>query len=134
MCIRDRPSTEADIQIVPGNEAGASDIVIAWKQSFPLRLTLAVNDGGFDSTGKYQGSITVAGDHLLALNDLFYASFNHDLGGGQAGKRGTRGSTLHYSLPWDYWMLGATTSACLLYTSRCVEETGPGSAAPAVGS
>lgn len=111
------PSTEADIQIVPGDEVGVSDIVIAWKQAFPLRLTLAVNDGGFDSTGKYQGSITVAADHLLALNDLFYASFNHDLGGGQEGERGTRGNTLHYSLPWDYWMLGATTSSYRYYQS-----------------
>lgn len=73
------PSAEADIQIVPAEGLGESDLVITWKQAFPLRLTLSANDGGSDSTGRYQGSVTVSGDHLLTLNDLFYASFNHDL-------------------------------------------------------
>ena len=105
------PTAEADIQIVPGDALGESDIVITWKQVFPLRLTLSAHDGGSDATGKYQGSATVSGDHLLTLNDLFYASFNQDLGGGEAGRRGTRGHTLHYSLPFGYWTLGATSSA-----------------------
>lgn len=105
------PTAEADIQIVPGDQPGESDVVITWKQAFPLRLTLSANDGGAKSTGKYLGSVTVSGDNLLALNDLFYASFNHDLGGGPSGDRGTRGHTLHYSLPWDYWLFGVTASA-----------------------
>jgi len=108
------PTAEADIQIAPaeGPDArpGESDIVIAWKQAFPLRLTLAADDAGSRSTGKYQGSVTVSGDHLLTLNDLFYLSFNHDLGGGQSGDRGTRGGAMHYSLPIGYWQLGATIS------------------------
>lgn len=105
------PTAEADIQIVPGEALGESDVVITWKQAFPLRLTLSANDGGSDATGKYLGSVTVSGDHLLTLNDLFYASANHDLGGGQSGERGTRGHTLHYALPFGYWTLGATSSA-----------------------
>lgn len=107
------PTAEADIQIVPADEPGESDLVIAWKQAFPLRLTLSANDGGSRSTGKHLGSVTVSGDHLLALNDLFYASFNRDIGGDHArddGKRGTKGHTLHYSLPWDYWLFGVTAS------------------------
>ena len=105
------PTAEADIQIVPADAVGESDLVITWKHAFPLRVSLSANDGGSSSTGKYQGSVTVSGDHLLALNDLFYASFNHDLGGGESGQRGTRGHNLHYSLPFGYWLLGATTSA-----------------------
>lgn len=104
------PTAEADIQIVPADEPGESDLLIAWKQAFPLRLTLNVNDGGAKTTGKYLGSVTVSGDHLLMLNDLFYASFNHELGGGESGSRGTHGHTLHYSLPYDYWLFGVTTS------------------------
>lgn len=104
------PTAEADIQIVPAEALGESDLVITWKQAFPLRLTLSANDGGSDSTGRYQGSATISGDHLLTLNDLFYVSFNHDLGGGDAGKRGTRGHTVHYSLPWGYWLFSATAS------------------------
>lgn len=105
------PTAEADIQIVPAEAVGESDLLITWKQAFPLRLTLAANDGGSDSTGRYQGSATVSADHLLTLNDLFYVNFNHDLGGGDSGERGTRGRTAHYSLPWDYWLLSMTTSA-----------------------
>ena len=106
------PSAEADIQILPADEPGESDVLITWKQSFPLRLTLSVNDGGSKSTGKYLGSVTVSGDHLLALNDLFYASFNRELGthGSEEGHRGTRGHIFHYSLPYDYWLFGVTAS------------------------
>ena len=103
------PTVEADIEIVPGEQIGESDLVISWRQSFPLRLTLSADDGGIETTGKYQGSVTVSADNPLGLNDLFYASFNHDLGGG--GGRGTRGYTAHYALPWDYWLLSATASA-----------------------
>lgn len=105
------PTAEADIQIVPGDQPGESDLLIAWKQAFPFRITLSANDSGSGSTGKYQGSVTLSGDHLLTLNDLFYFSYNHDLGGGDEGERGTRGHTLHYSLPFGYWLLSATTSA-----------------------
>jgi hemolysin activation/secretion protein len=105
------PTAEADIEIVPAEAVGESDLVIKWKQAFPLRLTLSANDGGSRTTGKYQGSVTVSADNPLGLNDLFYASFNHDLGGGDAGDRGTRGDTIHYSLPFGYWLLGATSSA-----------------------
>jgi len=104
------PTAEADIQIVPGDQPGESDLVIAWKQAFPFRLSLSANDGGSKSTGKYQGSATVSTDDLLTLNDLFYVSVNQDLGGGDPGERGTRGHTVHYSLPFGYWMLGATSS------------------------
>lgn len=106
------PTAEADIQIVPADEPGESDLLITWKQAFPLRLTLNANDGGSKSTGKYLGSVTVSGDHLLTLNDLFYASFNRELGthGSDDGRRGTRGHTLHYSLPYDYWLFGVTAS------------------------
>lgn len=103
------PTVEADIEIVPGEQVGDSDLVITWKQAFPLRLTLSADDGGLKTTGKYQGSVTVAADNPLRLNDLFYASFNHDLDGG--GERGTQGYTAHYALPWNYWLLSATASA-----------------------
>jgi hemolysin activation/secretion protein len=105
------PTVETDIQIVPGETPGTSDLVVVWKQAFPLRLTLSANDGGSETTGKYQGSVTVSGDHLLALNDLFYASFSSDLGGGKSGERGTRGHTVHYSLPFGYWSASLTRSA-----------------------
>lgn len=117
------PTAEADIKIVPaepinGRDAAPdeSDLVIAYKQGFPARVSLSVDDGGSKSTGKYQGSVSVSLDNFLTLNDLFYVTLSRDLGGGQmplnvSGKaQGTRGNTAHYSVPFGYWTVGATVS------------------------
>jgi hemolysin activation/secretion protein len=105
------PSVDADIQIEPAQAAEAmdqSDLVISYQQRAPARLSLTADDSGSKSTGKYQGSATVSLDNPLGLSDLFYLTLSHDLGGGDEGARGTRGYTAHYSLPLDYWLLGAT--------------------------
>lgn len=108
------PTVEADIRIVPASASGArpgeSDVVIAWRQRFPARLSLSLDNGGSKSTGKYQGAVALSLDNPLTLNDLFYASFNHDLGGGEDGDRGSKGHTLHYSVPYGYWQLAFTSS------------------------
>lgn len=104
------PTAEADIRIEPGTSPATSDWVVRHQQSFPLRLTLSADDSGSPGTGIYQGSATVSWDAPLGLNDLFYATQNQDLGGGEDGNRGTRGQSLHYSLPWGYWSLGLTHS------------------------
>lgn len=109
------PTAEADIQIEPAQgddvKPGESDIVIRYRQALPFRVTMSLDDSGFDSTGKYQAGVTLSGDNLLTLNDVFYVNFNHDLGGGDAGDRGSRGHTVHYSLPYGYWLFGATASS-----------------------
>jgi hemolysin activation/secretion protein len=109
------PTVEADIQIEPaegeGAKPGESDIVIRYRQALPFRVTLSLDDSGFDSTGKYQAGVTLSGDNLLTLNDVFYVNFNHDIGGGDAGEGGSRGHTVHYSLPYGYWLFGATASS-----------------------
>ncbi|KPC54396.1 ShlB/FhaC/HecB family hemolysin secretion/activation protein [Amantichitinum ursilacus] len=108
------PTAEADIQITPADGAdaqpGQSDLVISWQQAFPFRVNLSADDSGSKSTGKYQGSITVSYDDWWTLNDLFYVTYNHDLGVG-AGGRGTHGYTVHYEIPYGYWMLGLTNSS-----------------------
>lgn len=115
------PTAEADIQIKPAEGAdavpGESDLIIDYAQAMPFRLSVSVDDSGSKATGKYQSSLTFSYDNLLTLNDLFYLSLNHDLGGGNAGERGTRGSTVHYSIPLGYWLLGATVSDSRYYQS-----------------
>lgn len=107
------PTADANIQIEPASEGkpGQSDVVIGYRQRFPLRISLGLDDSGLNSTGKYIGNTTLSGDNLLALSDMFYVNYNHDLGGGDPGKRGTKGYTAYYSVPWDYWLLSATTSS-----------------------
>ncbi len=104
------PSVQADIQIVPGDEPGHSDLLIDWTQGRPVRLSLSVDDSGSRSTGRYQGSATLSVDNPLQLNDLFYVGLQGSLGGGDPGARGTRGSSLHYSLPWGRALLAIDVS------------------------
>ncbi|MFF7062550.1 ShlB/FhaC/HecB family hemolysin secretion/activation protein [Pseudomonas sp. NPDC008258] len=108
------PTAQADIRIAPASgrnaKPGESDVIIAWRQRFPARLSLSVDNGGSKTTGKYQGAVALSLDNPLSLNDLFYASFNHDLGGGESGDKGSKGHTLHYSLPFGYWQLAVTSS------------------------
>lgn len=91
-------------------QPGQTDLLIRWKQRIPFRLSLSADDSGSRSTGKYLGSATISWDHWLALNDLLYVSFNHDLGGGDSGARGTQGYVAHYALPLGYSLLGLTVS------------------------
>lgn len=109
--LRRLPSGDADIRIEPGEAPGESDIVIERKQGFPLRLSLALDDSGSRSTGKYMGAASLAWDNPLGLGDLFHASLIHDLGGGERGRRGTEGHSLHYSVPFGYWLFSLNASA-----------------------
>ncbi len=115
------PTANTDIQAMPtdGPDAspGESDLVIAWKQDMPLRLSLSADDSGGKYTGKYKGSATLSYDHWWTLNDLFYLSLNHDLGGGEKARKGTRGYTVHYEVPYGYWFLGVTSSSYDYYQS-----------------
>lgn len=104
------PTADADIQITPADQPDHSDLVITYQSTTPVRLSLALDDSGGKSTGRYQTSATFSWDNPLGLNDLFYVSPNHDAGGGEPGPRGTRGYTMHYSIPYGYWMLGTTFS------------------------
>lgn len=106
------PTAEADIQIEPSTapdaRPGDSDLVVRYGRAMPLRTTLSLDDGGTDATGRLQAGLTVAWDNPLGLNDLFYASLNHDAF--NHGGQGTDGRTVHYSVPFGDWLLSATAS------------------------
>ncbi|THF66566.1 ShlB/FhaC/HecB family hemolysin secretion/activation protein [Pseudothauera nasutitermitis] len=108
------PTADADIRIEPADgpdaRPGESDVVIVYRQGFPFRLMLNADDSGSESTGKYQGSVTLSADNLFALNDLLYYSHNQDLGGGESGKRGSDGYAFHYSVPHGHWLFALSAS------------------------
>ena len=109
------PSAEANISIVSaqGTDAlpGQSDVIIEWTQALPFRLNLSLDDAGSKYTGKRQAAVTLAYDHWWTLNDLFYVSVHQAVGGGLSGERGAQSHTVHYSVPWQNWLLSATASA-----------------------
>ena len=110
------PTADADIQIeasaAPDAKPGDSDLVVAYTRKpsalGPLRVSLSLDDGGTESTGKTQAGATVAWDNPLGINDLFYLSLNQDAFNHQG--QGTAGQTVHYSVPYGHWLLSTTAS------------------------
>jgi hemolysin activation/secretion protein len=99
------PGTEADIQIVPGAQAGESDLVIKWTTGRGYRVSLSADDSGTQSTGTYQGGVTLSLDNPSGLHDLFYVTLNRNLpGDSPSAAHGTKGYALHYSIPYGYWL------------------------------
>lgn len=94
------PTADVEIDIANTDRPDQSDLVIHWRQKLPLRLNLSLDDSGTRGTGRYQSSATVSLDGPFGLNDLFYVGVQGDLGGGDPGRRGTNGQSLHYSVPW----------------------------------
>lgn len=108
------PTADADIQITPSTSTdalpGDSDVIIDWKQKLPFRLNISADDAGNKNTGKYLTTATFSYDHWFTLNDLFYVTAIQDVGGGLPGTRGTHGHTVHYSVPWESWLISATAN------------------------
>lgn len=110
------PTAEADIQIEPSTAAdakpGDSDLVVKYVQSKKWRIALSLDDSGTEATGRYQAGATLSLDNPFGLNDLFYVSANHNINNHAFGDpaKGTEGQTVHYSLPYGYWLLGLTAS------------------------
>jgi hemolysin activation/secretion protein len=110
------PTAEADIQIEPSTapnaRPGDSDLVVKYVQAKKWRVALSLDDSGTKATGRYQASATVSVDNPFGLNDLFYLSANHSINSHFLSEPsyGTEGQTVHYSLPYGYWMLGFTAS------------------------
>jgi hemolysin activation/secretion protein len=97
------PSQDADMQIVPGDSPGESDVVINRKHGPSWKLTTTLDDAGTDGTGKLQGSLNLSIDNLLGINDLFNMGINNDAGN-NGGSRGTQGNNAYYSMPFGNFL------------------------------
>ena len=102
------PTVSTQMELVPGDKPGESDVVISRRQSKMWRLGLSVDDSGTKTTGRDQGGATLYLDNLLSLSDSFYASGGHDING--KGKYGSRNFLLSYSIPFGYWLLSTSLS------------------------
>ncbi len=101
-------SQDVDMQIVPTEVPGVSDVVISVKRAKPWTVVAAVDNSGTRSTGKLQGNLSLSLDNPLGLNDLFNVGYSQDLDFSNKG-HGTHGWNGFYSVPWGYWT--ATVSA-----------------------
>lgn len=102
------PTVQAALDIAPGDEPGESDVMLTFKQKRMWRLGASFDDSGTVETGRHQAGLTFYLDNPLSLGDLFYISAGHDIKGKT--RKGTRNQTIHYSIPFGYWMFSATGS------------------------
>lgn len=107
------PTANANMQIIPGDKPGESDVVITRNQSKYWRVGLSLDDSGTKDTGRYQGGMTIYLDNPLALSDMFYVSGGHDIDG--KGKYGSKNYLFSYSVPFGYWSLSSTISGNQYY-------------------
>jgi hemolysin activation/secretion protein len=103
------PTVQANMEIIPGEQPGESDIALSWKQERMWRIGASLDDSGTKSTGRYQGGLTLSLDNPFSLSDLFYISGSSDLQ--NQGGKGTKNITGHYSVPFGYWMAGVTANS-----------------------
>ncbi|AIY40130.1 Channel-forming transporter/cytolysins activator of TpsB family [Collimonas arenae] len=103
------PSQDVDMQIVPGDVPGESDVVINVKRSKPWKLTGTLDDSGSKSTGKLQAGLNLAVDNPLGLNDMFNVGLSTDADR-KAGQRGTSGNNIYYAVPVGYWNFSVSGS------------------------
>ncbi|UNK63203.1 ShlB/FhaC/HecB family hemolysin secretion/activation protein [Buttiauxella ferragutiae] len=103
------PTVNASMDIVPGDKPGESDIVMTRHQERMWRVDTSLDDSGSQTTGEYQGNLTLSLDNPFSLSDLFYLSGSHNLDGNGGGKS-SRSLTGHYSVPFGYWLAGVTGS------------------------
>ena len=115
--LRRNPTVSAELRIEPADSPNESDVVVVWRQRLvPWRLAVSVDDAGNRATGRYQGSVTVAGDNPFGLSDLFYLNVSRAIGhrpkvvgeDGAQVKSGTTGIVVHYSVPFGNWLYAVT--------------------------
>ena len=108
------PTADADFSIAPSSrmaEPGYSDIQVKWQQDKRWRLSASVDDSGQESTGVYQGNVTLSLDNPTWQNDLLYLSYNHNLdGSGDGEDNGSWGYNIGYVLPINNTQLTLTHS------------------------
>lgn len=109
--LRRLPGAETNIDIAPGANPGGSELRVHWSQPQPLRASLTLDDAGSRATGRYRTTLGLDYDNPLRLGDRFHASIGRALPwDGIDTSHGSRDTTLHYDLPWGYWLLGLTHS------------------------
>ena len=107
--IKRLPSVETDIEILPVDtgKPGESQLQIAWQQSGKkTRYVPNFDNSGSQTTGEFQGGLSIAYDNLFGLHDITRISINQDVGGARPLDGSSESYGLSYSMPYGYWNLG----------------------------
>jgi hemolysin activation/secretion protein len=96
------PSQDVDMQIVPGDIPGESDVVISLQRDKPWKLFANIDDSGAKGTGQWQSGLTFVMDNPLGLSDMLNIGVSTDADR-RGDRRGTNGSNFYYAVPVGYW-------------------------------
>lgn len=102
-------SQDVDMQIMPADNMGESDIIIAVKRGKPWKIIATLDDTGAKGTGKNQSGVQFGWDNPLGANDMLNIGINTDADRNSR-MRGTQGNNLTYSIPFGYWTTSLSAS------------------------
>ncbi|RXZ36331.1 ShlB/FhaC/HecB family hemolysin secretion/activation protein [Oxalobacteraceae bacterium CAVE-383] len=103
------PSQDVDMQIVPGDAPGQSDIVIGIRRAKPWKLFVNLDDSGAKGTGQWQSGLSFALDNPLGLSDMLNIGISTDADR-RGTQRGTNGRSIYYAVPVGYWNFAVSAS------------------------
>lgn len=95
------PSNQAQMELIPGQAAGGSDVVVKNAPQKPWRASLSRSNDGQDSTGEQQWATSLEWDSPLGLADQLMLRSGHDAVSDH--QRSSDNIFANYNLPWGWW-------------------------------
>ncbi|MFK3740902.1 ShlB/FhaC/HecB family hemolysin secretion/activation protein [Massilia sp. TN1-12] len=102
-------SNSAVLDIQPGEQAGASKVVIDNTPTLPYHASLSADNTGSDSTGRNQLGATVSADDLMGLNELLLFTYRRSQPNDNA-RKGSVSKSLSFIVPFRYATLSYSGS------------------------
>lgn len=102
------PSNQAQMELMPGQNVGGSEILVRNTPQKPWRVGLSRSNDGQRSTGEQQWRTTLDWDSPLGLADQFMLRGGHDAMTDH--QHTSNNALLYYSLPWGWWDFSYTYS------------------------
>ena len=94
-------SNRAQLDILPGSQPGASDVLIRNTPSRRYHAVAGADNQGSDSTGRNQVSLSLSADRLLGLNELLLLTHRRSQPD-DAERRASESSSLNLIVPFGY--------------------------------
>lgn len=115
-------SNSATLDIQPGEQAGASKVVIKNNPTRPLHASLSGDNTGSEGTGRNQLGATVSADRLLGLNELLLFTYRRSQPN-DYDRKSSVSKSLTFALPLRYASFSYTGSRSR-FTSEVVMPVG----------
>lgn len=102
-------SNNATMEIVPGAEAGVSDVRIANPATAPYHLLMSIDNQGTESTGREQAGLTGIVDNLLGVDEMLSGTHRESIFDDGHGQR-SKSDTFNANIPFGYFLVSYGTS------------------------